>query len=232
MNRVTDFSTAGDSNILTFAEGAEMDPACALDDPIFAPNSDEFDEQVAQAQEQLDVLRRQQEEIERQKNELEVLRQKQSEFQRGRVEMVESLQHALDVLERDRLEAEQRVEQYARAKECFSMHLSAIAELRPETWSREDLRTELEHACKQVEEARGDYQRTLGHLDDLGDSPEQTFSPVSPSPVHPLPEQAIAAAGAAGRDRDFAYWMRSGFAFTLPLMMFGVFALIFMLLFN
>lgn len=235
MNRLSDFSSVGDSNILTFEEGAEMDPASILDDPIFAPTTDEFEEQVAQAQEQLEELRRQQEEIEHQKVELEQLRHKQSEFQRGRVEMVENLQHALDMLERDSFDAERRVEQFARAKECFSAHLTNIAGLRPETWSREELRSELDHACTHVADAREDYQRTLAHLDSL--APEQpelpTFNPAA-APSLPAAEITPGLAPVADpvHSKDFSYWMRSGFAFTLPLMMFGVFALMLMLIFG
>lgn len=234
MNRATSFPSTDDGNILTFAEDSGIDdPASGLEDPIFAPTTDEFDEQVAQAQEQLETLRKQQEEIERQKAELEQMRIKQAEFQRGRVEMIENLQHSLDVFEREAFEAEQRVEQYSRAREAFNKHLAAIANLRPETWSRAELKGELEHACAVVTEGREEYDRTLNHLGSLptdglaGALP--TFNPIA------APEANIEATETvhhAPEPKDFSYWMRSGFAFTLPLMAFGLFAIMIMLVFG
>lgn len=231
MNRATSFPTTDDGNILTFAEDSGIDdPTSSLQDPIFAPTTDEFDEQVAQAQEQLETLRKQQEEIERQKAELEQLRIKQAEFQRGRVEMIENLQHSLDVFEREAFEAEQRVEQYGRAREAFNKHLEAIANLRPETWSRAELKGELDHACVTVNEGREEYDRTLTHLGSLptdgiaGALP--TFNPVAG------PEANIDAGQHVPETKDFSYWMRSGFAFTLPLMTFGLFAIAIMLVFG
>ena len=230
MNRASQFPPTEDANILTFAEncGAD-DPASTLDDPIFAPAADEFEEQVAEAQEQLETLRRQQEEIERQKAELEQLRIKQAEFQRGRVEMIENLQHSLDVFERETFEAEQKVEQFGRAREAFGRHLQNIANLRPETWSRSDLKTELDHACLVVSEGREEYERTLAHLDTIAaDLPPSmpTFGAVEPA----SPEAALPAP--AGEPKDFSYWLRSGLAFTLPIMAFGLFAMVVMLIFG
>ena len=233
MNRATSFPSTDDGNILTFAEDSGIDdPTSSLGDPIFAPTTDEFDEQVAQAQEQLEALRKQQEEIERQKAELEQLRIKQTEFQRGRVEMIENLQHSLDVFEREAFEAEQRVEQYGRAREAFNKHLGAIANLRPETWSRAELKSELEHACVVVSEGREEYDRTLTHLGSLptdglaGALP--TFNPVTA----PGASTDADIAHHTPETKDFSYWMRSGFAFTLPLMAFGLFAIAIMLVFG
>ena len=79
----------------------------------------EFDEQLANAQQQLKELKKQEEEIEKQKAELEYLRQMQSAFNRGKVEMLDNLQHAITLLERERLDAEQKILQYSRARYCF-----------------------------------------------------------------------------------------------------------------
>jgi len=246
MNRITDFSTESateeDTNILTFEEGAEnadtfeASPEDAqIGEAIFLPANDEFDEQVAKAQEQLEELRRQQEEIERQKNDLEQLRVRQAEFQRGRVEMIENLQHALDVLDRDSLEAEQRVEQYHRAKDTFTSHLDGIAHLRPESWSREELKAELESATQLIEEAREEYRRTLDHLDALAADPitlPQLAASVAPDmgTVSDSVAAELAPVSATAAAHGFGYWLRSGLAFTLPLMVFGFFALMLVLL--
>ena len=53
------------------------------------PAPDDFDEQVENAQRQLNALRHQQEMIERQKQELETLSQKQAEFAKGKRDICE-----------------------------------------------------------------------------------------------------------------------------------------------
>ena len=59
-----------------------------------------LDSQVQKAQEQLLLLRRQQEQIEKQKRELEELSRRQEELERGRAEMTDKLARSLVVLER------------------------------------------------------------------------------------------------------------------------------------
>ena len=143
--------------------------------------------------------------------------------------MIENLQHSLDVFERETFEAEQKVEQFGRAREAFSRHLQNIANLRPETWSRSDLKTELDHACLVVSEGRDEYERTVSHLDALSSELPQAM-PTFGAVEAPAPDAA--AAIPAAEPRDFGYWLRSGFAFTLPIMAFGLFAIIVMLIFG
>lgn len=236
MNRFSEPSSSS-SNILTFADRADTDPTDSLlsnlEDPIFTPASDEFEDQVEAAQQQLEELRRQQEAIELQKAEIEHLRAKQTDFQRGRVEMLENLQHALDVLDRDQADAEQRLELYSGARETFSKHLDTLANMRPETWERDELADELELACGCVTEAREEFEASLSRLDMLADTDVEkaVFTPVgsAPAAASPMAEEGPVA---TADTRDFRYWMRSGLAFTLPMMVFGCFALMLMLMFG
>ncbi len=225
-------------NILTFEEiePGELDPDPPIGEAIFLPATDEFDEQVAKAQQQLEDLRRQQDEIERQKREIEELRVRQAQFQRGRVEMLENFQHALDVFDRETLEAEQRLEHYSRARESFAHHLDVIANLRPESWQRDDLRTELEHATAKIEEARRDYQRCLSHIDEIGAPPPALHLARGDGDAGDANTKPVADAHPTGEahapPQSFSYWLRSGLAFTLPLIGFGFFALMINLLFG
>ena len=174
----------------------------------------EFDEQLASAQQQLKELKKQEEQIENQKAELELLRQMQSAFNRGKVEMLDNLQHAITLLERERLDAEQRILQYTRAQSTFKRTLDSIGSLNPEDCPHSKLHDELTQANAQIEDARDEYMRTLKHLDNLNTQEDQSNSE-SDSISH-LSTTSLGL-------RNFQYWFKSGFAFSLPLIVFVLF---------
>ena len=95
MNRTTaDYNPIiDDSDFLEF-ESSPSNEIVVSDLSSRNPNI-EFDEQLASAQQQLKELKKQEEQIENQKAELELLRQMQSAFNRGKVEMLDNLQHAI-----------------------------------------------------------------------------------------------------------------------------------------
>ena len=173
----------------------------------------EFDEQLASAQNQLKELRKQEEEIEKQKTELEHLRQMQNSFNRGKVEMTDNLQHAITLLERERLDAEQRILQYTRAQSIFNRTLEDITKLNPDDSSHAELHSQLEIAGNVIDDAREEYVRTLKHLDSLNSSDELSTT-----------ETTSHLKASAKSPSNFLYWFRSGFAFSLPLIVFSVFA--------
>jgi hypothetical protein len=195
----------------------ELEPDSSLDSTMTEESSRasslEFDEQLASAQLQLKELKKQEEEIEKQKTELEHLRQMQNSFNRGKVEMTDNLQHAITLLERERLDAEQRILQYTRAQSIFTRTLEEITSLSPEDATHSDLHAQLEIAGNVIEDAREEYVRTLKHLDSLNSSEElatnETTSDLKSTSKSPS---------------SFIYWFRSGFAFSLPLIVFATVA--------
>ncbi len=195
----------------------ELEPDSSLDSPMTDEptrvSSLEFDEQLASAQSQLKELKKQEEEIEKQKAELEHLRQMQNSFNRGKVEMTDNLQHAITLLERERLDAEQRILQYTRAKSVFTRTLEEITSLSPEESNHSDLHAQLEIAGNVIEDAREEYVRTLKHLDSLNSS-EELATNDSPSNLKSTSKSPT----------TFLYWFRSGFAFSLPLIVFATVA--------
>jgi hypothetical protein len=230
MNRAANFPPSGNPDILEFKNGdTSLQPNLGFRDGASLPGCDEFDQQVANAQAQLEDLQQRKEEIERQKDALEQLREKQSQFQSGRAEILENLQHALDVLERDYFDAEQRMEYYSRARESFSQHLSIISALRLDDCPRDQLHSELDHAATAIDEAREEYQRTLSHLERLTPETQEISEFAAASSISRGETQESKP---AQPPRSFAYWLRSGFAFTLPIMIFGIFSMLIMFLFN
>ena len=177
--------------------------------------SEDFGAQLHEAQERLLALRHQQEVEERRQEELEELRQKQERFLKGRVDIVERLNKGLTRLDRDTFQSRKRLEMLEHAKENFSRHLDVIEGLNPEHWSRAELRAELVRATAALEDAEQDYAEAMGRLGmgafpptAAGEQPESSGD--SPSWTWPA----------------FTYWLMAGFAFTLPLVILGLLALV------
>lgn len=246
MNRVTN-TTARPKDILIADSDAEDDFESALSsddndehDVRMSMDSDEFDEQVQHAQEQLLALRHQQEIIERQKAEIEELKNKRQLFLHGRTEVVDKLNRSIITLERETYEAQKRVEHYLQVKESFERHLENIEDINPDEWSRSELRNQIGRALGIIEDARTDYQKSIARVETLfqdeqsapalanDDEDDDSESNIIASAVGAVKQSAHRKGDASSlpQTRDFGYWFRTGFAFTLPLIIFGVFALI------
>jgi septal ring factor EnvC (AmiA/AmiB activator) len=184
-------------------------------EPVLNLNEDEsvehLDDQVQRAQEQLLQLKRQQDQIEKQKRELEELSRRQEQFQQGKAEMIDVFTRALVVLERQIYDAQKRVEQLRSINESFIQHLSAIESINPKSWENSDINKELNRALSAVDDARTEYTRSRAVI-----SAETN-------------EEVLGAASSGGGSsygeapaQDFMYWLKSGFAFTLPLLVLGL----------
>jgi chromosome segregation ATPase len=173
-----------------------------------------LDSQVQKAQEQLLQLKRQQEQIEKQKRELEELSRRQEELERGRAEMTDKLTRSLVVLEREAYDSQKRLEQLRATRESFAQHLGLIEAIDPKSWNPADLHKELSRALSTVDSARAEYSQQRSRLQATGDSVGDET----------LPEAAPDLSELNG-GRPFSEWMRIGFAFSLPLIIFGLIAL-------
>lgn len=176
-----------------------------LDLPEGDPLSTEhLDEQVQKAQDELAQLRKRQELIERQKKELEEMSKRQDQFTAGRGELVEKLTRAVVVLEREKYEAQRRVETLESIDESFRTHLALLESIDPKDWEGQDLNKELTRALSAVDDARMEYGKN---------NPKIASEPAA---------EQMAAQGdsysSEGGGRDFKEWLVMGFAFTLPLM--------------
>ena len=169
-------------------------------DPL---STEHLDEQVQKAQDELAQLRKRQELIERQKRELEEMSKRQDQFTAGRSEVVEKLTRAVVVLEREKYEAQRRVEMLETIEESFRTHLALLEGLEPKDWEGLDINKELTRALGAVDDARMEFSKNNPKI-----------------ASEPSPEQ-MAAQGEAyaseGSGRDFKEWLMMGFAFTLPL---------------
>ena len=163
---------------------------------------------VARTQEKLAHLRREQDVLEKQKRELEDLARRQDEFQNGREELVDKLTRGLAYLERQTADAHRRVEQLEGATGNFRTHLSSLDVIDPTRWSQAEAGKELTRALGLLDVARNDFNQARGKL--LG--PEADGSDATDHPVD----------ARRGAEQPFLYWLKAGFAFTLPLLLIGL----------
>jgi chromosome segregation ATPase len=193
------------------------------DDPFLdlpeddALGGEHLDNQVQKAQEQLLSLKRQQEMIEKQKRELEELSRRQEQLQGGKAEMVDKFTRAVVVLERETYDAKKRVELLNAIHESFASHLDALESINPKAWEGLDINKELTKSLSIVDDARAEYSSAL---------------PKISSTKEPEGHDAVAASvgyqsdHAMAEEKDFIYWLKAGFAFTLPLFGLGVLLII------
>lgn len=179
---------------------------------------EELEAQVQKAKAELEILRERQNQIEKEKQRLEELSRRQEELERGRIEVVDKLTRALSIIDSESEEAKSRLEQLNDIHRIFKKYLSELEHINPRAWSSSDLPKELSKALLLVDAARSEYSKVqLKFANELADD-----------------SSGLAPFG--GYDdmgdlegRDFFYWLRSGFAFTLPLLLFGVVGLLLVL---
>ncbi len=179
-------------------------------------STEHLDSQVQKAQEQLIQLKRQQEQIEKQKRELEELSRRQEELERGRAEMTDKLSRSLVILEREGYDSQKKLEQIRTTHESFTQHLQLLEAIEPKTWNPAELPKELSRALSTVDDARTEFSQQRSRLE-AGNSDQ--------SADLNLPDAASDLARLGG-GKTFAQWVRIGFALTLPLIIFGLIALL------
>jgi chromosome segregation ATPase len=181
-----------------------------------AMSPEHLDSQVQKAQDQLLALKRQQEQIEKQKRELEELSRKQEELERGRTEMSEKFTRSLVILEREAYDTQKKLEQLRATREGFAQHLELIEAIDPKSWNPADLHKELSRALSTVDDARAEFTQARSRLQ----ATDEAAADVD------LPEAAPDVSDMLNQPSDFAKWFKIGFAFSLPLIVFGIIALI------
>jgi septal ring factor EnvC (AmiA/AmiB activator) len=181
-----------------------------------ANSTEHLDSQVQKAQEQLFLLKKQQEQIEKQKRELEELSRRQEELERGRAEMGDKLTRSLVVLEREAYDSQKKLEQIRATRESFEQHLALLESIDPKSWNPAELHKELSRALSTVDDARAEFSQQRSRL---------TASAGDETGEVALPEAAPDVAGIGGAN-GFMQWMQIGLALTLPLIVFGFFALV------
>ncbi len=181
-----------------------------LTDPV----PEDIGEEVHKTNTELEKLRLKLEDIEKQKVWLEELRRRQGELEQGRTEMIDKFTRSLGTVQRETEETHKRLEQLNAIHNSFTQHLRYIESVNPKAWGKEELPKELSKAISALEDARADYTKALAKI-----SPEV---PSDPSGAIPAYETEYGVP----EEKSFGYWLRSGLAFTLPLLVLGTIALL------
>jgi hypothetical protein len=187
-----------------------------LDLPEGDPLSTEhLDEKVQQAEQQEQSLKRQLEAIEKQKREFSELSRRQEAMLGSRNDLAEKLDRAIKVIERETIEAGKRLEMLQSVDTAFREHLENIGSINPKLWSETEIGAELARAVAAVDDARGEYNRSYPRVTAI---PEQGGAPAG--------ESGHVSEYSSGDDKDFIGWLKIGFAFSLPLIVLGLIALV------
>lgn len=173
-------------------------------------NPEDLGEEVQKTNTELEKLKRQLEDIEKQKVRLEELRRRQGELDSGRLDMIDKLTRSLVVVQREADETQKRIESLHSIHNSFTQHLRFIESINPKAWGTNELPKELSKALSAVEDARADYAKAQARIQ--ADSPSEV--------AHSLPSAYADEYDADGQG-GFGYWLKNGFAFTLPLQVLG-----------
>jgi len=191
-----------------------------LEDPSINPEFGNFSEQVQQAQDRLLALRKEQELMERRRLELQQLGEKQERFARGRRDLAERLQRGVVSLEREIEESQTLAEKMRQITISFERHLQAVRSLKPESWQKESLHEDLDHALSVIDDAEETYRKAA-----------RSIPALQPSTTSPILGQADAPSTLPGIS-DPLGWMRLGLYFSAPPMVFGLILFILHLFFR
>ncbi|MCZ7591985.1 MAG: hypothetical protein M5U15_07420 [Kiritimatiellae bacterium] len=171
----------------------------------------EVDTQSALAAQELERLRKRQEQLESEKRELEDLRKRQDDYERGKREMTEQLKRSLVALERKEVDAQRMVELLGATRLRFKEQLSVIESLQEEGWSEDGIRDELGTSLSVLEQARMEYNRAMAKVEAAKPEPP----PVATGNRAMIFDERVIEEGG---EKDFSHWFKIGLAASLPLL--------------
>ena len=179
-------------------------------------NRDEdYDRKLKDAQEELDRIHLQREELERKKSELEELTGRKRTFLTQQVELSEKLTTSLTLIDRELFEMRQEAEDLEQCRVCFAAHLDKLQKFNPEGWTREQLPEKLEKASMAIDIAADEYDQAASHFQN-GRSGGIFGRPT---------KRGRTSARVSSGNSEFMTNLRNGFAFNLPIVALGGIAL-------
>lgn len=177
-----------------------------------AKHKQDVDENVVQAAQELERLRKRQETLEREKRELEEIRRKQEEYERGKRDVIERLGQSLITMEKDELQAERMAELLNATRKQFKEMLAEVEKLNEALCPEERFGEELTKALALVEDTRMEYNKSLSKIEAAGGTEVRIASSVSAMGEPPRLNY--------DEERPFGYWLKVGMAVSLPLIVF------------
>lgn len=176
---------------------------------------EDYDRKLKDAQDELNRIQLQREELERKKSELEELTTRKRTFLSQQIELTEKLTTSLTLIDRELVEMRKESEDLEQCRVAFAAHLDKINKINPESWSRENLSDKLERASISIDVASDEYDQAAAYFE--GSRSGAIFG----------------RSGKRGRNSsrktessEFMVNLRNGFAFNLPILALGGIALL------
>jgi vacuolar-type H+-ATPase subunit I/STV1 len=179
-----------------------------------AKKKEEMSSQVATAIQEIERLRMRQEELEREKNALEELTRKQDQYERDKMDIIEKLERTVVVMEKEESQAARMVELLSESRSRFKNTLTEIRAIDEDAWTDQNFNEELNKSAALIENARMDYKKSLAKIEAAS--------------WHTMSNEGAKAAGlddaafGGGGEKEFGYWVKIGFAVSLPLVLAGL----------
>ena len=177
-----------------------------------ARHKQEVTDQMVDKTQELDRLRARQEELEKERRTLEEMRKKQEAFDAGRRELKDRLTTSLVRMEKDRLQAERLSQLLEETRRIFRERLDEVEALNETEWEDEHLLDELNKSLVLLDNVRSDYNKAMAKLEAV-----HPLAPAGAASTRPLAFEE-APSGTVNGAQGFGYWLRTGLAFTLPVM--------------
>lgn len=180
-----------------------------------ANRDEDYDRKLKDAQDELDRIQLQRDELERKKSELEELTIRKRTFISQQIELTEKFTSSLTFIDRGLFEMRQQAEELEQCRVCFASHLDKIQKLNPDNWSRENQVDRLEKATMTLDIAADEYDQAAAHFEG--------------SPSGTIFGRASKRGRTTGRNlntSEFISNLRNGFAFNLPIVALGGIAIL------
>lgn len=178
-----------------------------------ARHKQDVDTQATRAMQELEVLRKRQEQLELEKRELEEFKRKSEEFERGKRDMIANIKRSLTSIEREEMESQRLLEMLETYRARFKALLGNLDEINEQTWSDENIRVELARALGVIEDARLEYNKAMAKID--ATKSERSGARGGDAVAGPVlfdDDSSLLTS-----EKPFAYWFKAGLAFSLPL---------------
>jgi len=176
--------------------------------------SEDHEQQLRATQAHLQKLQAEQQELERLERELRELNEQKKIFFSSQVEITEKLENAVTLMDRELLAMRTELNELEQCRHLFDGRLRMIAKYDPESWSRDNLRSNLDKAIATIDEASDEYEGAARHF--AGTRSGEIFGTGKRKKL----------AAHQGTDGDFLAQMKSGLAFNLPIITLAIVAIL------
>ena len=177
--------------------------------------SGDLESKLRDQQSRLAQLETEREEIERQAHELEELNSKKRIFLSSQVEVTEKLSNAVTLIDRELLAIRTELHELEQCRQAFDSRLKKITKYDPESWTRENLKLNLEKAISVIDSASDEYEQAAQH-----------FSSMRSGEIFGMGKRQRRGASMHAETGEFLAQVKSGLAFNLPIITMAVVAMI------